>query len=259
MTRPLQTNLYDNVTTLAPDGEAICRCSQEKADWYLAKGLAEVIIPGTIRLNFNPKGRGHAGDLFYLTDKENRCVICGATEQLTRHHICPMTFRRHFPNKVKLHNSHDIVLACIPCHNVYEDYADVLKGQIAYECGVPYCNGSSAFDCGLYKVKRHASALQMYRDRIPVDRQDLLLQTLRDHFNKDDITDADIAEAVKIEPIVKDANYRDFGRRIVEKITDLEEFIIRWRKHFVSTMNPKHMPLHWDINKKVIGLEGMKK
>ena len=46
------------------------------------------------QLKFEPAGRGHAGDSFYLSVKDNICVVCGATEHLMRFHgtICSHTY-----------------------------------------------------------------------------------------------------------------------------------------------------------------------
>lgn len=40
-----------------------------------------------------------------------------------------------------------------------------------------------------------------------------------------------------------------YGEMLASKIEDLHEFMVFWRKHFIETMNPQHMPPNWDINK----------
>src|SRR5947208_637577 len=89
--------LYGNVTFQGPDGAEMFHGDAEKALWYLNRGLVEVVSrePPVLRFRFAPGGSGHAGDAFYLGGKENRCVVCGATEGLNRHHIVPSVYRRH--------------------------------------------------------------------------------------------------------------------------------------------------------------------
>jgi hypothetical protein len=46
----------------------LCTCGAKKVTWYLRRGLARVVSenPTTIQLNFEPRGRGHADDMYYL-------------------------------------------------------------------------------------------------------------------------------------------------------------------------------------------------
>lgn len=253
MTRPLKKPLYDNIIALAPDGAALCRCNQKKAEWYLQRDLAEIVSddPITIRLKFEPKGRGHAGDEFYLSQKFNVCVVCGTTEDHTRHHVVPYCFRQHFPEKTKRHNSHDICLLCTTCHDEYEVFADKLKTQLSATYGVPFIGRGFVLDRNLYQVKRHGSALKKYIERIPKDRIKVLEETLRNFFKKDEITREDIERAARVRPFVKSKDYVKFGKCIVESVKDLEEFVIMWRKHFLSCMKPQYMPEYWSIERKV--------
>ena len=113
-----QTIQYENCRILAPDGTTLCTCGSKKINWYLSKGLAvlEEEEPMTIRLKFEPRGRGHADDAYYLSDKENRCCVCGHDGEYLRHSVVPHVYRQHFPPQMKSHLSHDIVLMCVGCH-----------------------------------------------------------------------------------------------------------------------------------------------
>jgi hypothetical protein len=109
--------LYENCVIQSPSGEMLSRCGRKKAEWYIKKGLAgkrtskttrltallEQVLaePLTVKLLFAPGGRypsilgsasltspsGHAGDAYMLSEKENRCVVCGASQDLTKHHV----------------------------------------------------------------------------------------------------------------------------------------------------------------------------
>lgn len=89
--------LYDNVKLLAPDGDVLSTCSRQRADWYLARGLAVVHEEAgeklSIRLTFEPSGRRKGDEAYEVVEKDNICVRCGAPEQHVRHHVVPRTYR----------------------------------------------------------------------------------------------------------------------------------------------------------------------
>lgn len=111
---------------VAPDGELLSNCDFKKANWYVERGLAEKILdePYTIRLLFEPNGRSGVAkphvelydDNFYTVDRENKCVCCGKEKDYSRFHVIPTLYRQHFPDELKSHRSHDIVLLCFTCH-----------------------------------------------------------------------------------------------------------------------------------------------
>jgi hypothetical protein len=53
----LSLQVYDNCRMLAATGELLCYCDARKLQWYLDKGLAELVVeePPTIRLLFEHK------------------------------------------------------------------------------------------------------------------------------------------------------------------------------------------------------------
>jgi exonuclease 3'-5' domain-containing protein 2 len=254
MTRPLSKQLYDNILAITPEGDPLCRCNQKKANWYIQRDLAEVVSenPTIIRLKFKPKGVGHIGDDFYLAERVNVCVVCGTDEEQTRHHIVPYCFRRYFPEKVKQHNSHDIVPLCVKCHDEYEKQADKLKVALGHKYGVKY-GENVVLDPLKVRVRRHATALMVYRDRIPPARLGLLMASVKDYYGEDEITDKDINAAANLDPTIKDnGDKKKYGELIVSRVKDLEEFVKMWRKHFLTSMSPKHMPSHWTVERKLV-------
>jgi hypothetical protein len=38
---------------------------------------------------------------------------------------------------------------------------------------------------------------------------------------------------------------------VIEHVSDLQGFVERWRKHFIDTMNPQHMPKGWRIDREI--------
>lgn len=82
--------------------------------------------PFIFQLEFEPKGRGDAGK----EPKENKCVKCGAEDNLTRHHVVPYFLRKMMNPENKDHRSDDIVPLCSSCHVDYERSSSQLKKSI---------------------------------------------------------------------------------------------------------------------------------
>ncbi|XP_064920469.1 exonuclease 3'-5' domain-containing protein 2 isoform X3 [Columba livia] len=131
--------LYDNCFLHAPDGQPLCTCDRKKAQWYVDKGIGELIStdPFVVKLRFEPSGRPESQVDYYLTVKENLCVVCGKRESYIRKNIVPHEYRRHFPIQMKDHNSHDVLLLCTSCHAISNYYDNHLKQQLAEEFGAP--------------------------------------------------------------------------------------------------------------------------
>ncbi|XP_075610329.1 exonuclease 3'-5' domain-containing protein 2 isoform X3 [Balearica regulorum gibbericeps] len=131
--------LYDNCFLHAPDGQPLCTCDRKKAQWYLDKGIGELVStdPFVVKLRFEPSGRPESQVDYYLTVKENLCVVCGKRESYIRKNIVPHEYRRHFPIQMKDHNSHDVLLLCTSCHAISNYYDNHLKQQLAEEFGAP--------------------------------------------------------------------------------------------------------------------------
>ncbi|XP_069714365.1 exonuclease 3'-5' domain-containing protein 2 isoform X2 [Phaenicophaeus curvirostris] len=131
--------LYDNCFLHAPDGQPLCTCDRKKAQWYLDKGIGELVStdPFVVKLRFEPSGRPESQVDYYLTVKENLCVVCGKRESYIRKNIVPHEYRRHFPIQMKDHNSHDVLLLCTSCHAISNYYDNHLKQQLAEEFHAP--------------------------------------------------------------------------------------------------------------------------
>jgi hypothetical protein len=129
---------YENGRLLAPDGKLLSYTDVQKGKWYISKGLATLVSeePYTVKLNFEPSGRSMEGeeawvdDQYYATDRENKCVVCGGKENFSRFHIVPTLYRTHFPDALKSHRSHDVLLLCFECHNKASRHQDVIKNEL---------------------------------------------------------------------------------------------------------------------------------
>ncbi|XP_058423182.1 exonuclease 3'-5' domain-containing protein 2 isoform X4 [Diceros bicornis minor] len=78
--------LYDNCFLHAPDGQPLCTCDRRKAQWYLDKGIGELVSeePFVVKLQFEPAGRPESPGDYYLMVKENLCVVCGKKDSYIR-------------------------------------------------------------------------------------------------------------------------------------------------------------------------------
>lgn len=241
---------YGNCMMIAPNGTVLCRCDQKKVDWYLSRGLAEIVghDPVTIRLNFTPKGDGQSGDPYYLSEKENICVCCGSITNLTKHHCIPRCFRKHFPDEYKNHCCHDVVLLCVDCHAKYEPESMELKRELAhqYQLPPPCKELASAAEQTLHSAIKAAKALLLWSAQIPPARIEELSNIVRDYLKRD-FWEEDLKEIcyfVKPELTLRDA----LGKAVVSKLDDIPKFICMWREHFVRIMYPQHLPLHWSVD-----------
>ena len=245
---------YSNFLFLDPNGEELFRCDQKKANWYLSRGLAVAAGDGKARLLFAPGGEGEKGDDYMLGVKDNRCVVCGGTEGLSKHHVVPLCFRRHFPRGYKAHNSYDVLVMCIKCHKKYERDATRLKRRLAFEAtgseklGAENIPGDGARELGM--AISAANALANKRDMIPPAKIAILEGRLREFFGRE--FDADDL-AVLGERHGRYRESKQTGPSVCEKVVaanpDLDAFAMRWRDHFLKVMKPRFMPDGWDAKR----------
>jgi hypothetical protein len=245
-----KTPLYGNVKVLAIDNTHIFNCGARKAKWYLYHNLADIIQehPSIIRLNFATKGNGWAGDDYFLQYRENICVVCGTDKKLTRHHIFPYCYRQWLSYEIRTHNSYDVLPLCSTCHDKYEKVADQFKKQIYAEYSVEHME-KAIHNRVLKKVRSNACAIFYYRDKIPDKRYEELLMPIKQHFGKDNIDDKDIKEAMKVQSIIVREDYKPESQLLMEKITDIEAFVRKWRQHFITTLTPQYMPSYWSVDR----------
>lgn len=253
--KTIKTVVYGNIHIQSPDGKDMFRCDNKKALWYLNRSLVEVVCenPPTLRLLFRPNGMGHTGDKYHLANKANCCVVCGVTKKLNRHHVMPYVFRRHLDEKMKGHDNHDVLLTCINCHDAYEKEAVKLKKAICEEYSVDFQNKNThlIMKDKLNAVKA-AKALLLFYDKIPEHRTQFLMNQVRLHLQKDEITKEDLSILSKESYFIEDDERRaNYGRDIMRQVKDVQSFVSRWRRHFVDTMQPKFLPDYWDVSKPI--------
>jgi hypothetical protein len=239
--------IYGNVTMLAPTGDGLCRCDVKKMRWYVSRGLAEVVShdPPVFKLKFMPSGQDHFNDVFYMTPKQNMCVVCGCEDYLTRHHVVPLCFRRCFPVAKKKHKHHDIVALCVRCHERYEAVSLEMKQRLCdqYSVLLNIPKDAGGWSMTMARAKSAARALKKYSKIIPPSRRFELEQQIEEHLGHAP-SEADMQALCGVRTTPKGW---DFARQVMDKVDDLDAFARMWREHFMSTMKPKHMPEHWTL------------
>jgi len=240
---------YENCEVLSPEGQLMFRCCRKKAVWYLDKKLGTKVVdePLTVQLTFVPKGVGHVNDPYFLQKMENRCVVCGSEESLTRHHIVPYCYRKFFPLHLKNHRSYDVMALCIPCHRSYEEHALEIKKALEVKYEAPLGGMGVKYNKDLAKARGAAAVLLINRDRVPLARQEELLGRIKTYLKRE-VSDADLQELVNKDPY-DFGDYVHHGKIVMAKVTDIEIFIQDWRKHFVDKMNPQFLPSNWTIER----------
>ncbi|XP_072313597.1 exonuclease 3'-5' domain-containing protein 2 isoform X2 [Eucyclogobius newberryi] len=253
--------LYDNCFLHAPDGQPLCTCDKKKAKWYLDKGIGVLVSenPFIVRLLFEPSGRPDSQQDYYLTAKENLCVVCGKADSYIRKNIVPHEYRRHFPTEMKDHNSHDILLLCTSCHAASNVHDGFLKQLLADEFSAPQgCEEGLRLheDTDRRKVRSAARALLSAGDGLPASRRLELEEMIKNYQNMnhdEPLTLETVNQAASLETRIFNEAYIPHGLKVVRThaergLKGLMELERRWRQHFLSSMRPKHLPPLWSVD-----------
>ncbi|CDW82708.1 3-5 exonuclease family protein [Stylonychia lemnae] len=275
--------VYENCKMFSPDGELLSNCDFKKAQWYIERELADQISsdPFTIKLRFEPNGRGQPkpleelyDDNFYVTDRENKCVNCGSEKDYSRFHVIPTLYRQSFPDELKSHRSHDVVLLCFTCHEKASREQDNLKKQLAEKYNIPLNdhNPNKLINLHIQQINRVASTLKKASFRLPDEKRATLQKNLIELFLEkkeqllplipDDLKGVIETEEINNEFIMfcynlpptrlsnKDKQ-NPHGKILVDKILGedrMSDFIKLWRTHFIKTMEPKFLPWGWSVD-----------
>lgn len=156
--------LYDNYKCISKEGEHLFFCNKKKAHNYLKKGIAKIISedPFVFQLLFEPNGKGVPNQ----KPRENKCLGCDSSENLTRHHIIPYVFRKHMPLEMKEHKSEDVAPLCEDCHREYEVSSRELTLKLLENCKDEIVERSLAI-----KAKKGSNALHNYYDKLSDEKK----------------------------------------------------------------------------------------
>ncbi|XP_052178209.1 protein RRP6-like 3 isoform X2 [Diospyros lotus] len=210
--------VYHNCRIYANDGRLLCYCDRRKLEWYLRRDLAKLLDenPPAIMLLFEPKGRPEDEDNnFYIQSKKNICVGCGEGNHYLRYRIIPSCYRVHFPEHMKSHRSHDIVLLCVDCHEIAHAAAEKYKRQVAAELGIPLFvrkvvdsrqdedaseSSVSLEEAGVSPLQLRTAAMALLRhgSKMPSQRREELMQIVMQYYGGREISEEDLERALLV-------------------------------------------------------------
>jgi hypothetical protein len=237
--------IYDNYRIFHPDGTLLSFCSHKKANWYVKKQLG-ILKDKDVHLTFKPNGYGDPEEI--LIGRENKCVVSGDTENLTKHHVIPYMFRKHFPLQYKDKNSCDIVLLTREIHNQYEEEATKLKIKLITDFVDPFLIEQN--DMWSICKKRYNTMINNY-DKLPHDKQVFIKMSYEGLIDK-----------YKFDPETFDKNnvkytitspYLDLIYNEVIVNVGILNLLALWKLHFIEVGKPKYLPdwWKWDSYKKI--------
>lgn len=117
--------LQKNYTVLDTSGKPFVKCQEKKAAFYLNKKLMKWVDEDT--LQFTNKeieeriikhNKGVISE-YFMTDKNECCVVCGIKTHMTKHHIVPKKDLKYYSFEVKK-NLSNLLSVCHKCHTDYE-------------------------------------------------------------------------------------------------------------------------------------------
>jgi len=252
--------MYTNHQMLSNQGDLLAIISDKKANWYVAKELADRIDESTIKLRFTAKGKPPD---FTRAKKTNSCVCCGKdTDGYMRHFIVPKCYKQLFPMQFKSHLSHDIVILCPQCNREAGRRTDYRMKCLDRQFRDPkICQ--RIVDKNLVRVRSMASALLCHAEKMPPAVLAKYTREILDYYSETVLTDEllrNCAEEDKYGKINKDfVEHADLIYENLCQVGDgdsaITDFIKTWRKWFIQDMKPRHMPEGWSIDSNIRNTE----
>lgn len=265
----------ENWKVYHPSGKHMFTCGEKKAKWYTDRELAKVIGKKMIKLTFTPRGNGFEdNEIFGRSMRDAICVVSGLDEGLQRHHIVPYCYRTYFPEIYKSKNHHDVVLINHKYHSQYEQVANYYKNEIAdmynvktigelngeytarlRETGKPNSILLNSLHSIFKGYGRVSQEMRLEKLRFVAEHTGILFETICTYNYLQLYKIFLYSQVLHVKEIYDfKENYRmlyDHGYHVVSKLDTeekIEEFVKLWRNHFISTMQPKHMPMGWSID-----------
>lgn len=236
--------LYGNCEVYSMHNKLMFRCNLRKINWYMKRGLAEKINddPLSIRLNFEANGTGEPEDVLKIK-RENQCVVCGQTDidKLTKHHIVPYEFRKHFPEHYKSNLSILVIGLCGDCHSIYEEqFANPLKEELFKDAGVRDMELQKFIWRLFVSIGRNIKAGHDHKGI--AKKVQLLLSQMTNKIDID-LDKVDNSDMPYIESMIVKLDMQNISRgyMVYKHIKDFVEFSTMWFNHFVDSMKPLHM------------------
>jgi hypothetical protein len=241
---------YGNIPIFSPDGILMFNTNERKLKFYLAHNLAEPYQAG-YRLTFTPNGLGHhdkSTEHLLAYPRKNQCVVSGDQDLslLTRHHIVPVLFRKWMPEYIKSVNYQYVVLVRKDLHYKYTLEEQKYYKNIAEMFGVTDFEETLFLHASeIVKKRKFSGTLLKYSHLIPKESLKVLQQKfsaytgLEPNFENYKAVFQEVMDTEK--RYYKNADY-NFGKKVIDKVTDYPAFEKLWLDHFIATMHPKFLP-----------------
>ena len=100
-------------------------------------------------------------------------------------------------------------------------------------------------------MKCAAKAIVYAGEKIPEDRRNELLSTVKDYLKTDNPTREMLLQASELETRRENCDFISHGREVVRKVSEGGELLAferMWREHFLETMKPKYLPPLWTVD-----------
>lgn len=254
--------LYGGCRMLSPDGTHLANVSRGKADWYVNRGLGELVCnePCTFRLISEPAGPGHSGDDFYLQEMTNQCVGCGHSGGLVRFSIVPHSFRSQLPKRLREHSSHDIVLLCLQCFKLVSDASSARRQLLFAEANI---EEHSHMKCPInaHKERARKAARALDTPGLPQNVREEKLAVLREYLGRpagEPLTQAEISGVSNVQVRSMAPDYVPPEVRLALHLQLAEgsgcemrchTFVVAWRQLFIEALRPQCLPRGWDVKR----------
>ena len=156
------------------------------------------------------------------------------------------------------HQSHDILLMCIPCHKLGGCYDLAFRRKLGEICNAPVSDKEESkmfVDMEAKKVKSAARALvNDNENKIPEERVKVLQNLILNYFPDKTVNEELLVEAANMEAFVINENYIPHGKKVVDHFVAQEDghkgvILLEqlWRQHFLDTMRPQFLPPLWSV------------
>lgn len=244
-----QSNLYNNILFVSQDDIPMFYCSYKKAKFYLNKHLAiwKTVNPPVIKFVCQTNGLGKHGDKFHLTERINRCVVCGEYDKLHKFHIVPKYIKRLYNDKSR--TSHDVVLLCEKHSFKVGKFQQKLEKELNILTSLPLDNHCRE----LISLLKSIHVLKNNNENYKIDDSEKKRHYLNFEnyfgYNYGENTGYEL-QCIKLSLDVLEKNRKALIKsKNTKRITSnpLDETAVICRSIFMKLFSPKFMPEHWDI------------
>lgn len=227
--------LFDNCEIYSPDNKLIGLCGKRRFNWYLSKNLAEKIETkeNAIRLKFEPK-RNDA----YIVKRENKCYVCGSVFELIRFNIIPKEYKKLLPEEWKSRKCKTLPL-CKECSSQAYSYIQDLKYELQEEYDI---YDEDFYDQDLKNLK-YLSKKIINNRKYGIDNKNLItkINSKLGH----DVSEEELQKYSNCNTYLTIDDTKSPCEYIVKQIileNDIENFVRRWKDHFIKNMKPYDLP-----------------